>query len=165
MCFWPEKIEAMMGIRAKPNGTLALSQDVFFRNLEERCSWGQTSLEMLENFSITTTEPRLLVSVKTKEGSLCRSVELPMMAAPSSEKAHGMNFGIKRDCRSPALLMPIMPAILVPSLAMFASRVDVDHESQSVGNCLGRGCNLRYVFGMRADAKGELKYGEIHFIS
>jgi hypothetical protein len=48
---------------------------------------------------------------------------------------------------------------------MFASRVDVDHESQSVGNCLGRGCNFRYDFGMRANAKGELKYGEIYFIS
>ncbi len=126
------------GIRAKPNGTLALSQDVLFRNLEERCSWGWTSLGMSEKFSISTTEPRLLVSVKMKEGSLCRSVELPMMAAPSSKKARGTIFGIKRDCRSPALLMPIMPAILVPSLAMFTSRVDVDHESQSKGNCLGR---------------------------
>jgi hypothetical protein len=60
--------------------------------------------------------------------------------------------------------MPIMLAILVPSLTMFASRVDIDHESQSVGNCLGRGCDFRYDFGIRADAKGELKYDEIHFI-
>jgi hypothetical protein len=27
------------------------------------------------------------------------------------------------------------------------------------------GCIFRYDFGMRADAKGELKYDEIHFIS
>jgi hypothetical protein len=81
----------------------------------------------VRKFSFSTTEPRLLVSVKTKEGSPCRSVELLMIAAPLSEKARGMIFGIKRDCWSPALLMPIMPAILVPSLAMFASRVDVDH--------------------------------------
>ncbi len=86
-------------------------------------------LGTLEKISITTTEPRSLVSVKTKKGLLCRSVELLMMAAPLSEKACGTIFGIKRDCRSPALLMPIMPTILVPSLAMFASRVDVDHES------------------------------------
>ncbi len=81
-----------MGIRAKPNGTLALSQDVLFRNLEERCSWRRTLLGMLEKFSITTTEPRSLVSVKTKEGLLCRSVELPMMATPLSEKASGTIF-------------------------------------------------------------------------
>jgi hypothetical protein len=60
MFFWPKKMRVMMGIRAKLNGTLALSQDVLFRNLEERCSWGRTLLKMLEKNSVTTTEPRSL---------------------------------------------------------------------------------------------------------
>jgi hypothetical protein len=44
-----------------------------------------------------------------------------MMAALLLEKTHGMMTGMKRDWRSPALLMPITPAILLPSLTMYFS--------------------------------------------
>jgi hypothetical protein len=107
---------------------------------------------------MTATNPRSLVLVKMKHGLLCKSVELPIMAAPSSEKAHCTILGMKRDCRSPALLIPIIPAILLPSLAIFALNLDMGHASQPTGGCLGGVFSFRYDFGMiAAEAKGVLK--------
>jgi hypothetical protein len=113
---------------------------------------------MSERFSMTATNPRSLVLVKMKHGLLCKSVELPIMAAPSSEKARGTILGMKRDYRSPALLIPIIPATLLPSLAMFASNSGMGHTSQPAGGCLGGVFSFRYDFGMiAAEAKGVLK--------
>ncbi len=87
------------------------------------------------------------VSINTREGSLLASKLLPMMAE-LLPRAFGTTVGMMRYVISPALLMPITPAILFGGSVMLDSSTEADQVSQFSTGTPGGSWDLRYDFGM-----------------
>ena len=101
--------------------------------------------------------PMSNVSMNIKESSLFMSGLLPIMIE-SSSRAFGMMVGIIRLAMSPALLMPITPAILFDESAMLASSVEADQEvSQLSTGTSDGGSDVRYDFGMMSVRRSKNK--------
>ena len=125
----PNRMGANIGKRASPNSAVADSQDVPRRNFDGRGSSGRISLGMSAYFSITVMYPKSEVSINTRDGSLLTSKLLPRMTE-FSPRAFGTAVGLMRYVISPALLMPIRPAILFEGSLMLDSRTEGDQVSQ-----------------------------------
>ncbi len=105
-----------------------------------------------EGFNCTCESKIRCTSAKTREGLLFKLVELASTVVVSSQ-VFGTTVGMKMYWRSPALLMPLKPAILLPFLVMLDSSFKAGQVSQSLTDMSGGACKYKYDFGMKAAKK------------